>query len=170
MSTAHSRHTSILLKTAIATVSSQTISSDAAILFDEGSQRSFITEEFAQMLKLTPKSTETIQLAAFGGLNKQVQHVETATVYLQTDGEDKVPIRVLIVPKIAAPIENCVTSAVSQLPHLRGLKLAHPIHEHSHMNISLLIGADFYWDIVEDRVIRGNGPTAVKSKIGYLLS
>ena len=34
----------------------------------------------------------------------------------------------------------------------------------------MLIGADFYWDIVEDHVIRGNGPTAVKSKIGYLLS
>ena len=36
--------------------------------------------------------------------------------------------------------------------------------------ILFLIGADYYWQIVEDRVIRGNGPTAVASQIGYLLS
>ena len=35
---------------------------------------------------------------------------------------------------------------------------------------SLLIGADKYWEIVEDHVIRGDGPTAVQSKIGFLLS
>jgi len=34
----------------------------------------------------------------------------------------------------------------------------------------LLVGADHYWDIVGDHVIRGNGPTAVDSKLGYLLS
>lgn len=34
----------------------------------------------------------------------------------------------------------------------------------------MLISADFYWDIVEDQVVRGNRPTAVKSKIGNLLS
>ncbi len=34
----------------------------------------------------------------------------------------------------------------------------------------MLIGADYYWDIVENEIIRGDGPTAVKSKLGYLLS
>ena len=33
-----------------------------------------------------------------------------------------------------------------------------------------LIGADYYWDIVDDQVIRGQGPTALQSKIGYLMS
>ena len=37
-------------------------------------------------------------------------------------------------------------------------------------NIPLLIGADNYSDIVEDHIIRGDGPTATSSKIGYLLS
>jgi hypothetical protein len=59
---------------------------------------------------------------------------------------------------------------VSELPHLRGLKLAHPETGEKTFTISMLIGADFFWDVVEDQVIRGNGPTAVKSKIGYLLS
>ncbi|XP_060588234.1 uncharacterized protein LOC132743696 [Ruditapes philippinarum] len=37
-------------------------------------------------------------------------------------------------------------------------------------DISLLIGADFYWQIVGDKIIRGDGPTAVSSRIGYFLS
>ena len=32
------------------------------------------------------------------------------------------------------------------------------------------MGADYYWRFVQDQVIRGDGPTAVKSRLGYLLS
>ncbi|XP_070549269.1 uncharacterized protein [Ptychodera flava] len=42
--------------------------------------------------------------------------------------------------------------------HVRGLKA-----------LDILIGADFYWDFVGDKIIRGP-PTAVSSKLGYLLS
>lgn len=34
----------------------------------------------------------------------------------------------------------------------------------------MLIGADAYCSVVQETVIRGPGPTAVESKIGYLLS
>ncbi len=54
--------------------------------------------------------------------------------------------------------------------HIQGLKLAHPIRKEERFNISLLIGADFYLDFVMDNIIRGDGPTAVESKLGYLLS
>ena len=56
------------------------------------------------------------------------------------------------------------------MDYLRGLKLAHPYSDDDKFDISLLIGADHYWDIVKDKTIRGNGPTAVESKLGYLLS
>ena len=36
--------------------------------------------------------------------------------------------------------------------------------------ISLLIGADHYWDVVEYDIIRSLGATAAKSQIDYLLS
>ena len=51
---------------------------------------------------------------------------------------------------------------------MRGLKLAYPITKQESFEIELLIGVDYYWDIVEDCIVRGNGPTAVKSEIGYL--
>ena len=72
-------------------------------------------------------------------------------------------------PTIAVPVRNQIR-ATAHLPYLRGLKLGHSVSEDDILNISLLRGADKYWEIVEDHVIRGDGPTAVQSKIGFLLS
>ena len=49
-----------LLKTAIAEVSSYTTIAEGHILFDEGAQRFFITQELADELHLRPTSQETI--------------------------------------------------------------------------------------------------------------
>ena len=59
---------------------------------------------------------------------------------------------------------------VTQLPHLHGLYLAHPIMQDDSFKISILIGTDYDWDLVEDHIVRGNGPTAMSSKLGYLFS
>jgi hypothetical protein len=88
---------------------------------------------------------------------------------LLTDTKEKIAIDVLFVQTISVPLRN-VQQATTALPYLRGLKLAHPVTDDDTFNISLLIGADKYLDIVSNRVIRGNGLTAVQSKIGYLLS
>ena len=58
---------------------------------------------------------------------------------------------------------------ITNLPYLNGLRLAHPLSSTEQFSITLLIGAD-HWKIVEDHVIRGSGPTAVGSKLGYLFS
>ena len=76
---------------------------------------------------------------------------------------------VLVVPQIAAPLKT-YTKSTRKLPYLDNLRLAHPVTDDEHFEIGILIGVDQYWNIVEDEVIRGEGPTAVKSKLGYLLS
>ena len=60
--------------------------------------------------------------------------------------------------------------AVEQLPYLHGLDLAHSIMHSSDFEVTVLIGADFYWQIVQDKIIHENGPTAAQLKLGYLLS
>ena len=159
----------VLLKTAVAKVTSRIYTVVANILFDEGAQRSFVTRELADKLQLQTSGTEEVQLAAFGSSSKKVSHIDTATVYLLTDSREKIAIDVLIVPTIAVSLGNRQRDAVS-LPYLRGLKLAHQLTGEDIFSISLLIGADKYWDIVGNRVIRGDRPMAVQSKIGYLLS
>ena len=159
----------VLLKTAIAGVISGIFTADAIILFDEGAQRSFVTRDLADKPQLQTSGTEEVQFAAFGSSSKKVSHIDTATVYLLTDSREKKAIDLLIVPTIAVPLGNHQRD-VTSLPYLCGLKLAHPLAGEDIFSISLLIGADKYWDIVGNRVIQGEGPTAVQSKIRYLLS
>ena len=55
-------------------------------------------------------------------------------------------------------------------PHLEGLELADDQSD-PRGSIDLLIGSDHYWDIVIGHTRRGiNGPTAVSSSLGWLLS
>ena len=59
---------------------------------------------------------------------------------------------------------------LESLPHLKGLQLANPVTDSDEFLVSILIGVDYYWSFVQDHIIRGNGPTAQQSQLGYLLS
>ena len=163
-------HTEILLKTAISPVWYGNHSMSANILLDEGSQKSFISQDLANQLQVRSNGTATISLAAFGDSSHNIRHMEKATIHLETQNGGKLPMDVLIVPKIAAPLQNVANVEAAKLPYLHGLKLAHHVTQDDKFEINLLIGADYYWAIVQDKVIRGPGPTAVKSRLGYLLS
>ncbi|XP_063427242.1 uncharacterized protein LOC134710774 [Mytilus trossulus] len=159
--------TNVLLKTAVAPVWSDHSCRDTHILFDEGAQRSFVTEDLARKLNLHSEGTEILQLSSFGYRNKTVRHLDKSTVFVETVAGQKIPIHVLIVPMIAVPLQNNIRHINRGLNYLRGLKLAHPVTQEESFEISLLIGADYYWDLVEDEVIRGNGPNAVRSKLVF---
>ena len=119
---------------------------------------------------LETSEIESIHLSAFGGQASAVRRLPLVTLNVVTTSGEKIPLRVLVVEKIATPLQTHLQQGVEHLPHLRGLKLAHLITPDESFDVSLLIGADHYWDLVEDHVIRGPGPTAVASKLGYLLS
>ena len=158
-----------LLKTAIGNISANGYCVEANILFDESSQRSFLAKSLADRLNLYPHSTETVALSTFGNQGARTMKVSVTTVQLITLSGQKIPLSVSIVPTIVAPLQ-CMTPNLKELPHLHGLCLALPITTGDCFEITLLIGADYYWDVVEDHVIRGNRPTAMQSKLGYLLS
>ena len=142
----------------------------APILFDEGAQRPFITTSLACELQLSVDNTEMVCLSIFGSNNNKVQRLETATVFMfmTTDSNKKISICVLIVTSIATSIDDRKLQTVRDLPYLLGLKLAHPVTRDTAFTISLLIGADYYWDIVEDKIILGRDLQRTV-EVGYLL-
>ncbi|XP_063435994.1 uncharacterized protein LOC134716907 [Mytilus trossulus] len=168
--TASEERSTVLLKTAFIPVVHKNTCIDARILFDEGAQRSFITEELAAKLDITKEGSETLSIATFGSTTKKVRNLDKTTINLKSTEGELIPIKVLIVPTIASPLQTHNIGITQKFSYLRGLQLAHPVMEGEQFEISLLIGGDFYWDIVQDKIVRGNGPTAVSSKIGYLLS
>ena len=159
-----------LLKTAVTEVKSDKTSVIANILFDEGAQRSFISQQLADVLQLSPSRQEDITLAPFGADTMTPQSLSVASIEVVAKTGELIPLSVLIVPKIAAPLQTVSHLQLHRLPYLKGLTLAHPITGDRPFEVSLLIGVDHYWKIVGDHVVRGDGPTAVQSKLGYLLS
>ena len=146
------------LKTAIAIVCTDYIGCEANILFDEGAQRSFITCTLANQWGLDTLDLlerEDIHLSAFGAQTSAVRHLPAATVNVVTTSGEKIPLHVLVVEKIATPLQTHMHQNVEDPPYLRGLRLAHPITSDESFEVSLLIGADHYWDLIEDHVIRG---------------
>lgn len=170
-SSSHRDQPNVLLQTAVAPVKFGQRTTDANILFDEGAQRSFISKNLAEKLELKPSGVEEINILGFGdsGKEKRVQKLHTAVIKVETLKREEIPLKVLVVPEIAAPIQTHIMTA-AKLPYLRHLKFAHHVTEDEAFHIELLIGADQYWNLVEDDIIRGNGPTAIKSKLGDLLS
>ena len=164
------RSTACLLKTAIATVVNDDLQAEANILFDEGSQRTFITEKLANMLALLPHKSEHINLSSFGSSQPLYRQLNNVVFHIKTQRADLIPISALVVPSIASPLTNTVSTTISDMSHLKGLPLAHPVSSEENFEISLLIGADLYWELIGDHIIRGDGPTAVSSRLGYLLS
>jgi len=108
-----------LLKTAVATVTSLQTEAEGNILFDEGSQRSFLTQELADALSLQPHHKEDIHLSSFGSKTPLNKKMDAAQISIRTRDGNLLPISVLIVPSIAAPLRT--TPQATDLPYLHGL-------------------------------------------------
>ena len=138
------------------------------ILFDNGSQRTYITNNLQRILGLTPKKSESIQLNTFGDNKFRKQTCNNVQLVLENSSGEKIDLTALSVPVICSPLPPAIDV---DYPHLEGLELADPLDEDNESRIDILIGSDFYWNIVTGDIIRGgSGPIAVRSKLGWLLT
>lgn len=81
--------------------------------------------------------------------------------------EDAINISALTFPVICSPLPSKVSV---NYPHLDGLELADEPFD-AEGSIDILIGCDYYWDFVTGETRQGDeGPIAVNSKLGWLLS
>ena len=154
--------------TAIATSEDGSKSIPVRILFDNGNQRSYVTDRIKARLGLTATSTETLHLNTFGENAYRKQKCQVFTLPLRSSKDEFVEISALNFPVICSPLPK--RKDVTKYPHLTDLDLADsPANDHD--SVDILIGSDYYWDIVTGESIRGEfGPTAINSKFGWLLS
>ena len=163
----------VLLQTALVTAANPNSddTSRLRLLFDTGSQLSFITEKAAQAMNLTASGTTAASICSFGGSEDIDHHISTVQVNLRTDNGSVVPISLLVRPKITMPLQNQDVKAQCNVPHLRHLKLADPLADGRALEVDVLIGLDNYWTLVTSEVRQGDtGPTAVNTLFGWMLS
>ena len=142
----------------------------ANIFFDPGSQYSYCTKEVKDDLQLQPIYTDVLEINTFGGTESKVSHSDIVTLQI-VKGEFVKEVTVHTTQSICNPLPSFKISK-RKLQELGGITLASPrckydgVHE-----ISLLIGADLYWQFIENESISTSwGSRAVNSKLGWLLS
>ena len=166
--------TSVLLQTATGIVldDKEKRSLPVKILFDSGSQRTYLSERLVKQLNLKPINKQTLNVKTFGDDSEKTMDLNEYSFCIRNfDGDCSNYLRGLAVPLICAPLSGqCIEVVRDQFPMLKSLNLADKGRGES--EIDILVGADFYWDIVDGEVKRcsSNGATILKLKLGWLLS
>ena len=124
-------------------------------------------------LSLTPIRQETLHLNVFGSESCNRRKCDVVRLNLQ-GRDDVIEVMALSFPRICSPLPRHVE--LHQCSNLQELDLADrpPLDkasESSDCTVDVLIGSDYYWDVVEGEIVRGaEGIVAVRSKFGWLLS
>ena len=81
-------------------------------------------------------------------------------------------LSVYVVPTICVPlVRQSVSACAKQFPHLLGLELTVVQSTGSSMSMDMLVGSDYYWELVTGSICRGvSGPVAMPPKLGWVWS
>ena len=170
-----STKTPVLLQTARTTVcgpSASTAMENVRMILDGGSQRSYITGQLREQLALPTLQTETLMIKPFGSEGGRITTCDVVRVGVKTKRGTYLELQLLVVPLICDTLTGQpMTCARVRYSHLNGLELADSGAINDAIEISMLIGADYYWEIVTGRICRRrSGPTAIETKLGWVLS
>ena len=170
-------NTSVLLQTAVGEVSSVNqphTGLTVRILFDSGSQRSYITERARNKLSLSAMRTEKLLIKTFGCENEQLKECDVVQFYVKGLGLDSSTVQMTahVVPLICSPLKDqAVQLAQESYEHLVDLELADCPTIGGSSEVDILIGNDIYWCFFTGDLKRGEiGPVAMKTTLGWVLS
>ena len=144
------------------------------VLFDSGSDRSYISSACANRLKLTKVGQEKIAVAIFG--ESKPHNPKTRSKFkLSLDcivGSEEMIVTES--PMICAPIQRPkLPDAIIKEIEKKGIILANGslVDSDSHLEIDILIGLDYFWQFIENDVCKiTECLSAQRSKFGWILS
>ncbi|PFX19171.1 hypothetical protein AWC38_SpisGene16427 [Stylophora pistillata] len=137
------------------------------VLFDSGSQRSYITKKVAESFALDGPS-EVLSVFLLRGetsQTKRMRKVRFSLASVQENISTPVSMGALTIDKICTPPEP-VEIWLEDYPDLQNSYPRGPV------NVDILIGADFYFSFMSGKCKKGeatHAPTAVESKLGWIL-
>ena len=142
---------SVLLQTARPYAVNGSTSIPVRILFDTGSQRSYVTNDVARRLRLNPVKRETLNLNTFGTNKSKRQSCELYKFNIQKQ-KQSIEMKAINFSTICSPVNAEVRA--ENYKHLKGLELANfDPNSNGDKNIDILIGTDFYWEFVTGEVV-----------------
>ena len=162
------------MQTATANVSNLTsnpISEDVHIIFDSGSQTTYVTDSLRKRLKLQTMRTERIIINTFGNDEIKAQDTDIVLTKLCTDS------KIFFVEAICSPIICTDLASLNQnfaskeYEHLKNLNFADKSGD-GNKTVEILIELDYYYQFLTGKFIEGKiyEPVALESCFGWILS
>ncbi|GBO24395.1 hypothetical protein AVEN_62120-1 [Araneus ventricosus] len=146
-------------------------SRNCRLLADTAAQRSFVEKELSRLLRLPIIRKEKLSVYSFGDKSPVEKTFNVVKIRLESkdDPNSCLEIEALETEKISSahiPPPNIDISIYNK--HLKGLKLADTINNDT--DVSVLIGADNYYDVMTGRIKRINWKlVAAESLYGWCL-
>uniref|UniRef100_A0A914WWH6 Integrase catalytic domain-containing protein n=1 Tax=Plectus sambesii TaxID=2011161 RepID=A0A914WWH6_9BILA len=147
---------------------------DVHIFFDSGSQKSFITQELADKLKLKKESEDTLSIYTFA--SEQPQQMKSSTVQVEVllkDGSTKT-IQASALPMLTnkLPRKALKENDINLYKQASSRNLAEDIPMKNEVIIpDILIGSDYFWEFLESKetIKCPSGLYLIPSKVGILI-
>ena len=163
----------VLLQTARSVVhnpSNPSAAIEVRLLFDTGSQKSYITERARSLLSLELSGEQQLSITTFGSNREQMKVCPIVNVGMQLKHCPPMLLMLYVVPTICEPlVSQPITACIERNSKFKGLDLAD--YSDGSTTVDMLIGSDYYWDLVTGSICKGDGGlTAVHTKLGWVLS
>ena len=145
---------------------------EARALFDSGSQRSYITENLARRLELSPIDEETLTLGTFGTKDITKFSSQLVDLEVRTTQKKSIRIRLNTTPCITHDLKRESLPSSIDRAQFNSVRLADDyFSEESEYSIDLLIGNDYYLKFMlqERRLVR-EGLYLINTRLGWMLT
>lgn len=144
-------------------------------LFDTGSQRSYLSQQIVNKLKLETVQTDNLIITTFGEDNKKAKAVNLVELSVRKPETGFVTnLNVFAVPKICSDLQGQdINWAKERYPHLSEVDYADSGPMNDSMQVDLLIGSDYMWEFLDGRDTVGAQRTRCyinQSRVGYIRS
>ena len=138
------------------------------LVFDSCSQRSYVTQAVEEKLQLSIVGRDSLLIKTFGESDARLRTCEIVQVGIKTLCDTTVYIQAFLVSVICGPLTQHSSELTrSSYEHLCHLPLADRAGG-GVLPVSILIGADYYWSLVEGTLVRDAPwePIALATKLG----
>ena len=165
----------VLLQTVTAVVSNTENShkkKNARILFDKGSQKSFINQSLCDELNLKTQWSENTILKPFQGKNEKMRKLDIVNVCIaDTKIQNLTDVELTVVPHICSPISGQTNELAQAMPeHLIDLPLANSTNG-EFRTCHWYFDGDLYWKFFSGMLRRGlRVPVAEETSLGWVFS
>ena len=143
---------------------------DTSIIFDDCSQRTFITDKLRTQLNLPCIRHDDIFLRTFGSKVAKIHRLQVVEVGIKGRNGSIYYLQALCVPYVCSRMKVPTTEWIERrYNHFQHVELAFPPTDKH--DIDILVGMDHYYDLIIGKVCRGlpGDPVAVESILGWIV-